>query len=87
MWIGKNLASGWSKGRGKEDNDIKKHSPTHKGVLCRFCMSFYTVNFSHGAMFFQANLSPNKLSRRVFLEQKKLTRLLASQQVSIAEIQ
>lgn len=40
-------------------------------------------------MLFQANLSPNKLSRRVFLEQKKQTHLclLASQQVSIAEIQ
>lgn len=43
----------------------------HIKGLCADFACLYTVNFSIVAMLFQANLSPNKLSRRVFLEQKK----------------
>lgn len=78
---------GKRKGREEQDKHMKQHNPSHKGVLCRFCRCVYTLNCPQGTMFFQT--SSNKLSRRVFLEQKKLKRLplVANQQVSIAEIQ
>lgn len=87
MWIGKKPVSGKRKGRGEKDKDMKKHNPSRKGVLCRFCICFYTLNCPQGTMFFQT--SSNKLSRGVFLEQKKLKclPLVANQQVSIAETQ
>lgn len=63
---------------------MEKHSPSQKGILCRFYPKLCPWSY----VFPDKPLS-NRLSRRIFLEQKKLKRLplLANLQVPIAEIQ
>lgn len=52
MWIGKNPVLGKRKGRWKENKTTKKLNPSHKGVLCRFCVYFlYPELFPWGNVF------------------------------------
>lgn len=87
MWISKSPVSGQREGWGRERHE-EAQPFTERGFVQILHLCFYPELSAWGNVF-PNKLSSNQLSGSVFLEHKKLTRLrlLASLQVSVAEIQ